>query len=480
MLVRTKTGESRAFDFRETAPSSSKPDIFKLDPSLSKKSGTSVAIPGEIRGFYDAHLKYGRLPWSELFDPNIKLAEEGFLITKTLYNMIKKLKHILCDFPAMRETYLDTFGNPKPIGHKLTRPALAETLKSISLGGPDVFYSGYICDALVQEINRHGGNVTKKDFEEYRTVESEPIQGTYRDLNLITIGAPASGHVLIEALNILDGYDLRLLNESGKKLEVFHIIVETMKLAYASRMKLGDPGFVNIQEILEKFKNSNWADILRTNISKHDTFGPQFYLDKISDIGDHGTAHVSVLDSDGMAVSCTSTINMEFGSNILDSRTGILLNNQMDNFSIPGIPNQYSIPPSTINYPEPGKRPVSSAIPVIFEKNGEVRMIYGGTGGSRIISSVLLALINVVDLDLSPISAVLFPRFHHQLIPNKLLCENEFDENIIIGLKEIGHEVNVLDSGFYYSSVQIIEKDTQAGMIYAAADPRKDGGVSGY
>ena len=483
MIIRTGSGEDRVFDFREVAPASSSPEMFKSDPNLSKISGSSVAIPGEIRGFYDAHMRFGRLPWLRLFEPNIRLAEEGFLVTRTLHAMVNKFKKSFHRSPAMRETYLDPSGRPKAVGERITRATLGSTLRAIAHEGPNVFYSGYIADALITEINSHGGKVSKKDFEEYRTIEQDTIKGTYRGYNVLTAGAPASGQVLIEALNIFSGFDLE--NQPGESAEDIegrraHLITETMKFAYASRMKLGDPSFVDIHEVLRKLEDIEWAKNLGEKIAFDKTHPPEFYMNVFDEVKDHGTTHVSVLDSEGMAVSSTCTVNLEFGSKIMDPVTGIILNNEMDDFSIPGSPNQFSLPPSPMNYPEPGKRPVSSSTPVIFEKNGHVVMIVGGTGGSRIISSTLLALISMIDLERSAVEAVGSPRFHHQLIPDVVIAENKVNQSIIDGLRSRGHDVHVMAPGLYYSSVQAIKKDLITGKIIAAADPRKDGGTAGF
>lgn len=483
MIVRTGMGESRVFDFREEAPSSSSPEMFKDNPNGAKLTGTSVAVPGEIRGFYDVHSRYGRLPWAQLFEPNIRLAEEGFLMTKALHSMLKKFKTVLKKSSAMRETYFDESGLVKPIGALITRPALARTLRAVAKDGPSVFYSGYIADALIEEINAQGGNITKRDFEAYRTIEKEATKGTYRGYNVLTVGAPASGQVLIEALNILEGFNFDAhdnQNNPNESARQAHLLVESMKFAYASRMQLGDPSFADIENVMRKMESKTWAEELRKKISLTQTHSPDHYLNVFDEVKDHGTTHVSVLDSEGMAVSSTCTVNLEFGSKHMEPVTGIILNNEMDDFSIPGIPNQFSIPPSPMNYPEPGKRPVSSSTPVILERNGQIAMIIGGTGGSRIISSTLFALFSIIDLGKSPVETIGGPRFHHQLIPDVVIAENSVDSVIVEGLKSRGHQVHVMAPGLYYSSVQAIKKDFITGKIIAAADPRKDSGTAGF
>lgn len=481
MLIRTGSGESRVFDFREVAPASASPEMFKHDPKLSKTTGTAIAVPGEIRGFYDAHERFGRLPWAKLIEPNIRLAEDGFPMTRALHAMVTKFKYTFKDSPAMGETYLDAAGNPKSVGDTVTRPALGRTLRAIALRGPDVFYNGYIADALIAEINRQGGSMTKKDFENYKSIEVEAVTGKYRGYDLLSVGAPASGPVLIEALNILNGFKFDVRDTPEEKSRRAHLTVEAMKFAYASRMELGDPKFVkNLNETMKRFQDPKFADSLRHKISMNSTFTPEHYTDLVDEVKDHGTTHVSVLDSEGMAVSSTCTINLEFGSKIMDPVTGIILNNEMDDFSIPETPNQFSLPPSPSNYPQPGKRPVSSSTPVIFVHDGKVVLIAGGTGGSRIISSTLLALISMIDMEKSPVEAVGSPRFHHQLIPNAIIAENKVDPVIIDGLRSRGHAVHIMAPGLYYSSVQAIKKDIVTGKIIAAADPRKDGGTAGY
>lgn len=479
MLIRTARGEGRVFNFRETAPESAHQDMYKINPKFSKISGTSIAIPGELRGFYDAHTRFGRLPWARLFEANIRLAEEGFSVTRQLHQMIEKFKSQFHRSKAMRDTYLNTDGTPKVEGDRILRPALGKTLREISIHGADVFYSGPLADAMVAEINRQGGAVTKEDFAEYRSVEEEPVHGHYRGYNVYSVGAPASGAVIIEALNILSGFDLRKIG-SEDKTRVVHLIVEAMKFAYASRMKLGDPEFVDIKKDIERMLSVRGGEELKKKISLERTHEPTYYIDSFSDVHDHGTTHVSILDSDGMAVSSTCTVNLEFGSKIMDETTGVIFNNEMDDFSIPGLPNQFSIPPSTNNYAGPKRRPVSSSTPIIIEKDGRVVMIAGGTGGSRIISSTLLAIIRMIDLDQNPRETVLAPRYHHQLIPNFLVVEHHIDDTIRRGLEGLGHNVHLLGEKLYFSSIQLIKRDPISGIIRAAADPRKAGGTSGF
>lgn len=478
MLVRTERGDGRVFDFRETAPASAHQDMFIHDPSRAKLSGQAVAIPGEIRGFAAAHAKYGRLPWARLFEPNIQLAKQGFPMTSKLHNMLVKFKDTLLRSEGMRDTYFNADGTPKQMGDRVVRPQLAATLREIADKGPDAFYTGRIADALIAAINAHHGNVSHVDFAEYRVRESEPIESEYRGYRVLTVGPPASGAVLIEALNILSGFSLH--NDNASRADSAHLTVEALKFAYASRMKLGDPHHLDLTREVQRMLNPVHAAWLRSRISLRKTHDPSFYTDAIDAVHDHGTTHISVMDDRGMAVSVTSTVNLEFGAKIMDSVTGIILNNEMDDFSIPGQPNQFSLPASLSNYAGPGKRPVSSATPVILERHGRAEIIAGGTGGSRIISSTLLALLALIDYGQSPADAVRAPRFHHQLLPNNLIAESDVDPRVVESMLQRGHAVHVMKERLYFSSVQLIHRNPVTGIISAAADPRKGGGADGY
>jgi gamma-glutamyltranspeptidase/glutathione hydrolase/leukotriene-C4 hydrolase len=284
--------------------------------------------------------------------------------------------------------------------------------------------------------------------------------------------------VLIEALNILSNFrDLQSMPPHDRT----QLLVETLKFAYASRMRLGDPAFEpEMAHELERMLDPASAERISHKIDLQRTHEPHYYSSTLEKVHDHGTTHVSVMDAEGMGVSCTCTVNLEFGSKLMDSATGIILNNEMDDFSIPGHSNQFSLPASPSNYIKPGKRPMSSSTPVILLRNGRIQMIVGGTGGSRIISSTLLAIVQMIDLGTDALEAVNAPRFHHQLIPNYLIAEFEVPDEAIKDLEARGHKVHVLTKGFYFSSVQAIKRDPFKGTLIAAADGRKGGGTDGY
>lgn len=477
MLVHPPQGTAKYYDFRETAPKAANQDMFNSNPNDSKLGGRAVAVPGEIKGFAAAHRRYGKLPWARLFEPNIALARDGFIVTKKLSMTITKFKDILSRSPGMRKTYFRSDGTPKQPGDTIFRPELAETLEKIANNGEKAFYEGEIAQSLVQTVREAGGIMTLEDLAGYEAREADALRSTYQGYQVFTSGAPSAGPVLIEALNILSNFDLRSKSETDRN----QILVEALKFAYGSRMRLGDPEFESeMAHELQRLQDPESARKISAKISLEHTHNPEYYTETLDKVHDGGTTHVSVLDAEGMGVSATCTINLEFGSKLMDPRTGIILNNEMDDFSIPNHQNQFSLPPSPSNYIKPGKRPMSSSTPVILTHNGQIQMIAGGTGGSRIISSTLLALIQMIDLGRSADEAVDSPRFHHQLLPNYLVAENEVSETVIEWLRARGHLVHVLEPRLYFSSVQAIKRDPVKGTLIAAADGRKGGGTDGY
>ena len=479
MLVHTPNDGDHSFDFRETAPAAAHQDMFNSAPNDAKLGGRAVAVPGEISGFAAAHARFGRLPWRALFAPNIKLARDGFTVSKKLSATITKFKDTLYRSPAMRATYFRSDGQPKQPGDTITRPELAATLESIAADAQrsQEFYRGAIAEHLAAAIQAAGGVLTKEDLAAYQTHHAPALQSTYRGYQVLTTGAPSAGPVLIEALNILSPFNLQAMSPSDRT----QLLVEALKFAYASRMRLGDPAFEpEMLHELERMLDPDNAAKIAKKIDLQRTHDPEYYSDVLEKIHDHGTTHVSVIDAEGMGVSATCTVNLEFGSKLMDGATGIILNNEMDDFSIPNHSNQFSLPPSPSNYIKPGKRPMSSSTPVILLRNGRVQMIVGGTGGSRIISSTLLAIVQMIDLGTDAVEAVNAPRYHHQLIPNYLIAEFEVPERIVKDLRARGHQVHVLANGLYFSSVQAIKRDPFKGTLIAAADGRKGGGTDGY
>lgn len=365
---------------------------------------------------------------------------------------------------------------PKTETDIIQRPNLAHTLEQVAKLGPEAFWSGSIADAIVAENNKAGGKLTVADMANYEAVEREPLVGTFKGFKVITVGAPASGAPLMLILKLLEGLDLKNATSVAEK----HLFIEALKFGYAARQHIGDPSFT--PEILDK--ESTWLTekFIKETLKKIDpkqTHLPDYYTDVFGQAKDHGTTHVSVLDRDGMAVSVTDTVNLEFGSFIMDEQTGVLQNNEMGDFSLEGVDNAYGLPPSQSNFIKPGKRPVSSSTPIILEKDGQVVLVTGAAGGSRIISVTAQVIMDLLLFKLNPIKAMVDSRIHHQLFPNELVVDNETSTELIEGLIEYGHKVVVLPPDTALTSLQLIMR-RKNGDIWALSDPRKGGLADGY
>lgn len=332
---------------------------------------------------------------------------------------------------------------------------------------------------MVTENQRSGGKLTIEDIKEYEPVERDPVYGEFAGYKVTTIGAPAGGVPLLQILKILEGLHLR--NETSPTEK--HLFVEALKFGYASRMKVADPAFhpeVHQQE--EAMLRSETIARILSKIDPNQTHQPDYYLEAgqaVDEPHDHGTTHICVLDKDGMAVSLTDTVNLEFGSFIMDQQTGILQNNEMGDFSLPGYQNSYGLPPSPVNYPMAGKRPVSSSTPIILEKDGKVVLVTGAAGGSRIISVTAQIIMDLIIYKLNPITAMMDPRIHHQLLPNEVIVDYGTSAELVSGLINHGHRVTVLPRDTALTSVQFIVC-RKNGDIWALSDPRKGGLAAGY
>ncbi|KAI8853371.1 nucleophile aminohydrolase [Chytridium lagenaria] len=419
MLLRSKTGDYEYIDFREAAPKAAFTNMYKDDPLKAQIGGLAAGVPGEIRGFEVAHKKYGKLPWKKLFDGAIRISRYGWNVT----------------------------------------PMLAKRMKIIAAEGAAVFYEGRIAEKLVATIQKSGGILTMDDMKNYKAEVREPLFGYYHGRRIVTTPSPASGAVLLSILNILEGYNLPA---SGKTALNAHRLVEAMKFAYGQRSYYGDPidpVFRNISKIEDKFSQKSYAALVRANISDARTFEPTYYSPKFDVKEDHGTMHVSVLTKDGEAASLTSTVNLIFGARIIDADTGIIINDEMDDFSIP--------------------IPLSSSVPVITENNGVVEFVGGASGGSRIITATLQVLLGVLDFNMNIGEAIAEPRLHHQLLPNQIEIENPFSEHVAAFLESKGHEVKRYPPGFTVTGVEAIHRRSN-GIIEAASDARKGGISAGW
>ncbi|KAF9365630.1 hypothetical protein BGX34_009165 [Mortierella sp. NVP85] len=476
MTVRLPNGTVEVIDFRETAPAGAHRDMYKKDPILAQKGGLSVAIPGEIRGLHLAHTRYGKLPWERLFAPSVKMARDGWAIGPELAKRLQVYKQMMETEPDWSAVFAP-HGTVLQEGQRIKRPALATTLETIGREGADAFYAGPIAQSMVDYIQANGGVLTMKDMQSYKPILKKPLVGYYQGRKVYTAPAPTSGPVLISILNILERYNLGRFKENAN-VEV-HRLVEAMKFGYAQRTQLGDPDFSDLEARIQNIMSKDTAGYIRANISDAHTFPVEYYNPQWAAIENHGTTHVSTVDRDDMAVALTSTVNLVFGSKLMDPKTGVILNDEMDDFSIPGTPNAFGLHPSPFNYPEPGKRPLSSCVPTIVERDGKFELALGGSGGSRILTSVLQTMLNIYNHNYNVMEAVEAPRVHHQLMPNVVDIESGFASAEVRFLKTRGHNVTVSDISLAKAEVQAVMREID-GLIYAASDSRKHGVAAGY
>jgi gamma-glutamyltranspeptidase/glutathione hydrolase len=348
-------------------------------------------------------------------------------------------------------------------------PALAATLARVAADGPDAFYRGPIAEEIVRSVTAAGGILSVDDLANYKPRWRLPLRGLHHDYEVFTMPPPSSGGVIIEMLNMLERDDLAKLGAGSPAY--LHLLAETMSHGFADRARwYGDPDFVKVP--VEHLTSPVYARRLRSEIRDDATAPPEKYGSK----PDSGTTHLSVIDGDGMAVACTTTINTAFGAMLMAGSTGVILNNEMDDFSIaPGVPNSFGLIGGEANAVAAGKRPLSSMTPVIVKKDGKVRVVAGGSGGPLIISATFQTLLNILDFGLDPAAAIAAPRIHHQWMPPALVTETELDPTVAADLKTRGHTVKRLP---FSAAVQVVE--ARDGTLIAAGDQRKFGGAAAH
>ncbi|KAF8948970.1 hypothetical protein BGZ47_000645 [Haplosporangium gracile] len=477
MAIRLPNGTVETIDFRETAPTGAYSTMFKKDPMLAQLGGLSVAVPGEIKGLELAHKRHGKLPWKRLFAPSVKMAREGWAVGPELANRIQRVRVMMETEPDWKHVFASADGIALKEGQWIKREALADTLEKIGEEGADAFYMGSIAQGIVDHVQKHGGILTMDDMKAYKPLVKEPIVGYYQGRKVYTSPAPTSGPALISILNILERYNMgKFKQDINVETQRF---VEAMKFGFAQRTELGDPDFTDLTSVVKSMVSKDTAAVIRANISDTRTFPVEYYNPHWGPIDNHGTTHMSTVDRDDMAVALTSTVNLLFGSKLLDPKTGVILNNEMDDFSIPGYANAFGLQPSPFNYPEPGKRPLSSCVPTIVERDGKFEMSLGGSGGSRILTAVIQTLLSVYNYDLNIMDAIENPRIHHQLMPHVVDIEAGYPAEEIAYLRSVGHNVTIFNRAEAKAEIQAVMRQAD-GYVYASSDTRKHGIAAGY
>ena len=474
MVVRDTDGAYEFIDFREMAPAAAYEEMYRNKTELSLTGGLASGVPGEVRGLEYLHTKYGKLPWAEVLAPAIKVARDGFRVTEDLVRYMQSATAGVDDFLVNDPTWAIEFapdGTRLQLNDTIYRKRYANTLEIIALEGPDAFYEGPIAESMIAALQAANGTMTVEDLRNYTVATREPAQIDYRGYKLTSTTAPSSGNIALSVLKIIEGYegfnDPAMVNLSTHRLD------EAMRFAYGQRTKFGDPFFVKgLDEYQTAILNSTVISKVRGRISDLRTQNVSAYdPDGLESLETPGTSHVVAADASGLAISLTTTINLLFGSKLMVPSTGIIMNNEMNDFSIPGSSNVFGYIPSPANFIRPGKRPLSSISPIIAEfPNGTLYLATGAAGGSRIITSTLQSVINVLDRGDNALQALARPRMHDQLMPNVATFEYAFDNATVEFMVGRGHNVSWVAPG--QSAVQAL-RWLGDGTFEAAGEPRQ-------
>ena len=482
ILIRKANGKIVAIDGREMAPAGATRDMFTKNgvvvPDLSTTGALAAGVPGALAAYEKAITQHGKLPLAQLLNEAAKIADKGFVVDRVYARNLAQSKEKLGQFPASRQMLLKSNGEPHREGDTLKLPDLAKSYRSIAAHGADWFYRGDYAKTVEAWMRENGGLINAEDFANYKPKSREPIRSTYRDYEVVGFPPPSSGGIHIaQMLNILERFPLgKMLKDNPAKAH--HVIAEAMKLAFADRAHwLGDADFAKVPRgLVDKAYAKQLAeriDLTKTSVVPSHGLPADW---QTSVYGKH-TTHISTADAEGNWVAITATVNTSFGSKVVVPGTGIVLNNEMDDFSSrPGAPNAFGLIGAEANAVAPGKRPLSSMSPTIVLKDGEPIMTVGGAGGPKIITEVLLAIIRHIDGGQTVEEAISHPRFHHQWRPDVLFVENTLDENLVGALRKFGHQIKVLEhAGVAQSIVRLAD-----GTFVGQADPRVPGKAVGY
>jgi gamma-glutamyltranspeptidase / glutathione hydrolase len=477
MVIHLREGNlDVAIDYRETAPTATRPDIFlgpdgKPDPAKSRDSALGIGVPGTVAGLALALAKYGsgQFTLAELLKPSIELARDGIVLEDDMADTLPANYRRLARWPASAKMFSRGDGIPLHEGDRLVQTDLAATLSAIAEQGPRGFYRGPVAEKIAKAVIDAGGIMTPDDLKSYSAVIREPVRGSYRGYDVVSMPLPSSGGtVLLEMLNILEGFAMSDMKQGS--VASLHVMIEAMKRAYADRARyLGDPTFVNapIATLIAK----DYAAKQRASIDlDHATPATDVFSPAPPHEGGN-TTHYSVVDSRGNAVSNTYTLNFPYGVGLVAAGTGVLLNNELDDFTAaPGASNAFGLVGYEANLPGPGKRPLSSMSPTIVLKDGKPVLVTGSPGGSRIISTVLQVIVNVLDYHMDVAAAVAAPRLHHQWLPDEVRIEHGFAEDTLAGLRAKGHRAIEPMGQTSANSIAV----TPNGLL-GAPDPRTRG-----
>lgn len=442
-----ENGQTKAIDYREMAPSSAERDMYldaegNADSELSRFTGLAVGVPGTVAGMQMALENYGSMTLAEVIEPAIALAREGIAVTPGLADSLKGLEDRLKKWPTSESIFYKEGGDFYEPGENLVQADLANTLQKIADEGTDGFYKGETATKIAEAVRAAGGRITVEDMANYKAVLRDPVRGSYRGYEIVSMPPPSSGGAhIIQILNVLEDYPISFLGHNTA--DTIHLMVEAMKRAYADRSEyLGDSDFVDVP--LSEITSKAYAGDIRGDISLNvATPSSSIKPGELAPYESDQTTHFSIVDKDGNAVSNTYTINFSYGSGMVADGTGVLMNNEMDDFAAkPGVPNAYGLIGGDANAVEGGKRPLSSMSPTIVMKDGEVFMVTGSPGGSRIITTTLQVIMNVIDHGMNIAEASFAPRIHHQWLPDEIRIEEGINLDTVGLLEQRGHTVS--------------------------------------
>jgi len=482
LLIRLASGECVAIDGRETAPAAAHRDMFvrhgKAETRLSQVGALASATPGALAAYDLATRNYGKLSLETELLAAAAIAEDGFPIDRTFAARSRASATELSSFESSRALFLKPNGDPLSEGDTLKQPDLARSYRAIAEHGIAWFYDGPFSQTTAAWMEKNGGILSTQDFKDYRVRLREPLRGTYRGYELVGFPPPSSGGVhVFEILNVLENFELRELQQNSP--DMIHLVAEAMKLAFADRAYwLGDPDFARIPRglVSKQYAAKLTAEIHMDAATRVE--GHRVPENAGNDVFEKHTTHFSIADAQGNWVACTATINTAFGSKVVVPGTGVLLNNEMDDFSIePGVPNAFNLIGAEANAVAPGKRPLSSMSPTIVLNEGVPLLAIGAAGGPTIISQTLLAIINFVDYDM-PVDALLStPRFHHQWQPDELKIERLIGSAVAAELRMRGHTVSEVET---FGACQAVGLDRNSQKFIGLPDPRGLGAAGGW